>query len=198
MGGAASAESDGAAKPASTGTVGTSGGDSYDQSKPGESSFSWMFGGKPKTASEMRDEKYCGYLASLNKVLEDWKNEILKNEIAKRKSEELSSQPRVPKVKPSATKGSAGESTGPSSSSSSDSDGDEESEYEIEEIYQLQEWYPPDHWRSGATAGSGGPGGTMEVTANNCTVTMVESRSSNGFLMKEMRIEADPSDFRTS
>jgi len=126
------------------------------------------------------------------------KNEILKNEIAKRKSEELSSQPRVPKVKPSATKGSAGESTGPSSSSSSDSDGDEESEYEIEEIYQLQEWYPPDHWRSGATAGSGGPGGTMEVTANNCTVTMVESRSSNGFLMKEMRIEADPSDFRTS
>jgi hypothetical protein len=29
-------------------------------------------------------------------------------------------------------------------------------------------------------------------------VTMVESRSSNGFLKKEMRIEADPSDFRTS
>jgi len=126
------------------------------------------------------------------------KNEILKNEIAKRKSEELSSQPRVPKVKPPVTKGSAGESTGPSSSSSSEDDADEESEYEIEEIYQLQEWYPPDHWRSGAGAGSGGPGGTMEVTSNNCTVTMVESRSSNGFLMKEMRIEADPSDFRTS
>jgi len=126
------------------------------------------------------------------------KNEILKNEIAKRKSEELSSQPRVPKVKPQVAKGSAGESTGPSSSSSSEDDGDEESDYEIEEIYQLQEWYPPDHWRSGAGADSGGPGGTMEVTANNCTVTMVESRSSNGFLMKEMRIEADPSDFRTS
>jgi len=128
------------------------------------------------------------------------KNEILKNEILKRKSEELSSQPRVPKVKGAAAKGSAGESTGPSSSSSSseDDEEEEESEYEIEEIYQLQEWFPPDHWRSGAGAGEGGPGGTMEVTANNCTVTMVESRSSSGSLMKEMRIEADPSDFRTS
>ena len=49
-------------------------------------------------------------------------------------------------MKPLVAKGSAGESTGPSSSSSSEGE-EEESEYEIEEIYQLKEWYPPDHWR---------------------------------------------------
>jgi hypothetical protein len=73
------------------------------------------------------------------------KNEILKNEILKRKSEELSSQPRVPKVKAPVAKGSAGESTGPSDSSEEDGE-EEESEYEIEEIYQLQEWCVAPLW----------------------------------------------------
>lgn len=126
------------------------------------------------------------------------KNEILKNEILKRKSEEMNLQNKSPILKPpvAVAAGSGGESSSPSSSpssSSSSDDSDEDSEYEIEEIFQLKEWYPPDHWKNTAENVS-----VTDVTVDNCTVTMVESRTSTGFFKKEMRIEADPSDFRCS
>jgi len=85
---------------------------------------------------------------------------------------------------------SAGESSSPASESSSG----EESEYEIEEIYQLTEWYPPDHWRSREPINENIS--VTDVTVNNKTVTMVESRTSDGFFQKEMRLECEPSDFR--
>jgi len=85
---------------------------------------------------------------------------------------------------------SAGESSSPLSESSSG----EESEYEIEEIYQLTEWYPPDYWRSKEPINENVS--VTDVTVNNQTVTMVESRTSDGFFRKEMRLEAEPSDFR--
>lgn len=48
-----------------------------------DTSTSWLFGGgKPKSASEIRDERYCGYLSSLNKVLTDWSTGTLKNQEA--------------------------------------------------------------------------------------------------------------------
>ena len=55
------------------------------------------------------------------------------------------------------------DSSGPSTSeSSSDSD----SEYEIEEIYQLKEWFPPDHRKAGD-----GNITVTDVTVNNHTVS---------------------------
>ena len=89
---------------------------------------------------------------------------------------------------------------------SSDSSSESESEYEVEEIFQLKEWFPPDyggHAQNNLTV--------TDVTVNNCTVsndilsllnqeyvfflnqvTMIESRTSDGFFKKQMRIEADP------
>mmetsp|Transcript_6639 Transcript_6639/g.16534 ORF Transcript_6639/g.16534 Transcript_6639/m.16534 type:complete len:162 (+) Transcript_6639:97-582(+) len=55
----------------------------YDQvvKETQESTFSWLFGGKPKSQSELRDERYCGYLVSMDKVLSDWqRNELDKTE----------------------------------------------------------------------------------------------------------------------
>lgn len=104
-------------------------------------------------------------------------------EILNRKKEEMNVQTPKVVVAPLRLADSAGESSSPSTDSSSTSD--EDSEYEIEEIYQLKEWYPPDHWRSSGD----------NQQAAKTTVTMVESRSSSGFFKKEMRIEADPSDF---
>jgi len=123
-------------------------------------------------------------------------NEILKKEIMKRKSEEMNLKPKSPVMEeplPVSDKSlpvsfTSSESSGPSSSeSSSESD----SEYEIEEIYQLKEWFPPDHWKADSENVT-----VTDVTVNNHTVTLVESRTSTGLFRKEMRIEADPSDFK--
>lgn len=115
-------------------------------------------------------------------------NEIIRNEIMKRKSEELNLKQNSV-LKPSLvtmTFSSSESSDPPSSESSSES----ESEYEIEEIYQLKEWFPPDYWRAAHEDVT-----VTDVTVNNCMVTMIESRTSAGFFKKQMRIEADPSDF---
>jgi len=114
-------------------------------------------------------------------------NEILQNEILKRKSEEmnLKSTSAMP-LKSLPVSFTSSESSDPSTSeSSSESD----SEYEIEEIYQLKEWFPPD------LAENDNPTIT-DVTVHNHTVTLVESRTSTGIFQKEMRIAADPNDFR--
>lgn len=113
-------------------------------------------------------------------------NEILQKEILKRKSEEMNLKPKSPIVSFTSS-----DSSDPSSSeSSSESD----SEYEIEEIYQLKEWFPPDHWK--ADIDNSSSSNTVSITANNHTVTLVESRTSTGLFRKEMRIEADPTDFK--
>jgi len=114
----------------------------------------------------------------------------------KRKSEEMNLTPKSAVMEeplPVSDKSlpvsfTSSESSGPSSSeSSSESD----SEYEIEEIYQLKEWFPPDHWKADSENVT-----VTDVTVNNHTVTLVESRTSTGLFRKEMRIEADPSDFK--
>jgi len=115
-------------------------------------------------------------------------NEILKKEILKRKSEEMNLKAKSPipeRTLPISFTSS--ESSGPSSS---DSSSESDSEYEIEEIYQLKEWFPPDHWKA-----DNGNLTAAQITVNNHTVTLVESRTSTGLFRKEMRIEADPSDF---
>jgi len=107
-------------------------------------------------------------------------------EILERKKEEMKLTPAIAKQKLGGRKtDSAGESSEPSTDSSTE----DESEYEIEEIYQLKEWYPPDHWKSASQNGN-----LPEVNTN--TVTMIESRTSSGSLTKEMRLEADASEFK--
>ena len=60
------------------------------------------------------------------------------------------------------------ESSDPSSSeSSSESD----SEYEIEEIYQLKEWFPPDLWQTETDNPT-----ITDVTVNNHTVSIHNMR----------------------
>ncbi|XP_023332064.1 polycomb group protein Pc [Eurytemora carolleeae] len=106
-------------------------------------------------------------------------------EILERKKEEMNLSTPISKLTIGNRKSdSAGESSGPSTDSSTD----EDSEYEIEDIYQLKEWYPPDHWKSRPE--------NMSQDTNRNTVTMVESRSSSGFFKKEMRIESDASEFK--
>lgn len=56
---------------------------------------------------------------------------------------------------------------------------DSDSEYEFEEIVELCEWYPPDFWRSN-TKGEDKIRLT-DVTVNDLTVTMRESKSDRGF-----------------
>jgi len=68
------------------------------------------------------------------------------------------------------------------SSSSSDSSSSEDSEYEIQEIYQLKEWFPPDLKNPTKTGTS--------------SLTLIQSRSSTGMGIREMRIEADPGEFK--
>mmetsp|Transcript_69387 Transcript_69387/g.176216 ORF Transcript_69387/g.176216 Transcript_69387/m.176216 type:complete len:153 (-) Transcript_69387:84-542(-) len=46
------------------------------------SSFSWLVGSKPKPAAEVRDEKYAGYLISLDKVMADWQRRVLTDQEA--------------------------------------------------------------------------------------------------------------------
>jgi len=117
-------------------------------------------------------------------------NEIIQNEILKRKSEEMNLQLQSPPLAPVVAEESSSPSSSSSSSSSSE-DSDEESEYEIEEVFELRQWYPPDHWKNTTEDIS-----VTDVTVDNCTVTMVESRTSTGLLKKAMRIEADPNDFK--
>ena len=59
-------------------------------------------------------------------------------------------------------------------------DEDSDSEYETEEVYELREWYPPDFWRS-KDQDSANRICQTDVTANNLTVTMLESRVCDGF-----------------
>jgi len=108
-------------------------------------------------------------------------------EILERKKEEMKllKSGASPKIQPRLPSDSAGESSDPSSDDSGSSESDEESEYETEIVYQLKEWYPPDH------AKSKGSSGTDE---GGSTITLVETRSKDGALIKEMRIQADPTD----
>ena len=84
---------------------------------------------------------------------------------------------------PASFASSSSSSSGSSTSSSSDGSCSEDSEYEIQEIYQLKEWYPPD----------------LNVNPNKTeksSLTLIQSKSSTGMEIKEMRIEADPVDFK--
>jgi len=116
-------------------------------------------------------------------------NEIIRNEIMKRKNEEELIR-QAPSVKPNLlamTFSSSSSDTSYSSSSESSS----ESEYEIEEIYQLKEWVPPDYFKNSPSDVT-----VTDVTVNNCMITMIESRTAAGFFKKQMRIEADPCIFK--
>merc|ERR1711884_697746 len=108
-------------------------------------------------------------------------NEILKNEILKRKSEELS-QKNGSTVKDGRKSMSYSSSSESCSSSQSESSSEEDSEYEIHEVYQLKEWFPPDLANKPDQADS--------------MLTLIQSRSSTGLTIKEMRIEADPNEFK--
>lgn len=57
---------------------------------------------------------------------------------------------------------------------------DSDSEYEIEEVVELREWYPPDYWKS-AIPESERKVYFTDVTVNDLTVTMTESRTREGF-----------------
>jgi len=61
-----------------------------------------------------------------------------------------------------------------------DVDSEDDSEYETEEVYELREWYPPDFWRAKDQDNANRVCQT-DVTANNLTVTMLESRVCDGF-----------------
>ena len=50
-------------------------------------------------------------------------------------------------------------------------------EYETEEIIELREWYPPDYWKSSLNQEIS----LTDVTVNDFTVTLTESRRSEGF-----------------
>ena len=54
-----------------------------------------------------------------------------------------------------------------------------DSEYEFEEIVELCEWYPPDFWKSKSK--SANKIRLTDVTVNDLTVTMRESKSGSGF-----------------
>ena len=54
-----------------------------------------------------------------------------------------------------------------------------DSEYEFEEIVELCEWYPPDFWKSKSK--SANKVRLTDVTVNDLTVTMRESKSSGFF-----------------
>ena len=56
----------------------------------------------------------------------------------------------------------------------------DDSDYEIEEVYELREWYPPDFWRAKDQDKDDRVCQT-DVTADNLTVTMLESSVSDGF-----------------
>ena len=78
---------------------------------------------------------------------------------------------------------SSSSSASSTSSSSSDGSSSDDSEYEIQEIYQLKEWFPPDLNRK-------------PTKPEMSSLTLIQSKSSNGLSLREMRIEADPMDFK--
>lgn len=57
---------------------------------------------------------------------------------------------------------------------------DEESEYETEQVVELREWYPPDYWKA-AIPESERKVYFTDVTVDDITVTLSESRSGEGF-----------------
>merc|ERR1711953_1164525 len=106
-------------------------------------------------------------------------NEILKNEILKRKTEEMNLKNGSSLLDSrSSSKSVFSSSTSESSSGSSS----EESDYEIQEVYQLKEWFPPDL--------------ASKPSSTDNNLTLVQSRTSAGLTLREMRIEADPSEFK--
>jgi len=108
-------------------------------------------------------------------------NEILKNEILKRKNEELQKNNNGTTQQEKPVKSMSYSSSSESSSNSSSDADDDTDEYEIHEVYQLKEWFPPDL--------------VKKPEANNM-LTLIQSRSSTGMTIKEMRIEADPIEFK--
>jgi len=61
-----------------------------------------------------------------------------------------------------------------------------DSEYEFEEIIELREWFPPDHWRhvengKNSSAARTGPVKLTDVTVRDLTVTLRESQCREGF-----------------
>ncbi|CAB4067339.1 CBX2 [Lepeophtheirus salmonis] len=59
---------------------------------------------------------------------------------------------------------------------------DDEREYSTEEIYELKEWFPPDFWKAKQKSYNNTDDNYVaDVMVNDITVTLVESRSSNGF-----------------
>jgi len=110
-------------------------------------------------------------------------NEILKNEIMKRKSEELNQkQKKSSEDKSVKSMSYSSSSESYSTSHSESSTDDEDTDYEIHEVYQLKEWFPPDLANKPDQADS--------------MLTLIQSRSSTGLTIKEMRIEADPNEFK--
>ena len=57
---------------------------------------------------------------------------------------------------------------------------DSDSEYEVEEVIELREWYPPDFWRSQLQP-EDLKFSLTDVTVQDLTVTMRESRTKEGF-----------------
>ena len=55
-----------------------------------------------------------------------------------------------------------------------------DSEYETEKVYEFREWYPPDFWRSKVQDNKNRIFMT-DVTADDVTVTMIESCNGDGF-----------------
>ncbi len=62
---------------------------------------------------------------------------------------------------------------------------DSDSEYEIEEVIELCEWYPPDFWKSGLDPKEQ-PVRMTDVTVEEMTVTLRESKSRDGFFKKSV------------
>lgn len=64
-----------------------------------------------------------------------------------------------------------------------------DSEYEVEEVVELCEWYPPDFWKSSLNLKNSNKDSTRltDVTACDITVTLRESRSSAGFFKHSVR-----------
>ena len=55
-----------------------------------------------------------------------------------------------------------------------------DSDYETEKVYEFREWYPPDFWRSKVQDNKNRIFMT-DVTADDVTVTMIESCNGDGF-----------------
>jgi len=100
-----------------------------------------------------------------------------------RPSKNLTAKLMDNKPRPASSLTSSSSSSSSGSSSTSDATSSEDSEYEIQEIYQLKEWFPPDLTKQPAKTGTS-------------SLTLIQSRSSTGKGIREMRIEADPGEFK--